>query len=298
MNKSITGVIKAGAIKLNIYDKIIFLKKEYEIKKRLKLKKKLFFDVHLVDHCNLNCICCNNFAPLADDKYYLDIESFKKDMSRIFEITDGGKKFEGLNLLGGEPLLHPGISEFITAAREIFRHARIVIVTNGVLLTKQKEEFFNTVKNNNAEIQITKYPVNLDFAQIEKILNNNGIKHGYSGNSDKPYEMFSMPFDIAGTQNINNSFRLCVTANACTHFREGKIYPCAISALSFYFNKQFNTNLSLSKDDFIDIYKVKTVDEILEFLTKPKPFCKYCNIEAIRYGIKWTVSGKDISEWT
>jgi hypothetical protein len=68
-----------------------------------KRKTLLRFDVHLAEHCNLRCIGCEHFSPLAKEEF-LDIDSFKKDCIRLSELTN--KDLEEMFLLGGEPLLN------------------------------------------------------------------------------------------------------------------------------------------------------------------------------------------------
>lgn len=45
-----------------------------------------------------------------------------------------------------------------------------------------------------------------------------------------------------------------------------------------HFNKFFDKNIPLVDKDGIDIYKAKSMKEILEFLSKPIPFCGYCKV--------------------
>ena len=49
-----------------------------------------FIDIHLVEHCNLNCFCCNHFSQLADEEY-TDLASFEKDMKQLALICGGGE---------------------------------------------------------------------------------------------------------------------------------------------------------------------------------------------------------------
>ena len=52
-----------------------------------------------------------------------------------------------------------------------------------------------------------------------------------------------------------------------------------------------------AKYDYIDIYKAKDKKEILEFLSKPVPFCRYCNVDNRKYSFDFEKSNKDINEW-
>ena len=46
-------------------------------------------EIHLAEHCNLNCFCCNHFSQLADEEY-TDLASFEKDMKQLALICGGG----------------------------------------------------------------------------------------------------------------------------------------------------------------------------------------------------------------
>jgi hypothetical protein len=53
----------------------------------------------------------------------------------------------------------------------------------------------------------------------------------------------------------------------------------------------------LSERDGIDIYKAQDYDEVLAFLAKPIPFCKFCAVDKRRYNLEWGLSKKDMCEW-
>ena len=56
----------------------------------LKLKPRnaenFIAEINLTDHCNLNCQCCDHFSPLADE-FYLDLETFEKDVKQFAKLT-------------------------------------------------------------------------------------------------------------------------------------------------------------------------------------------------------------------
>lgn len=62
-----------------------------------------------MEHCNLKCAGCTHFSSIAKEEY-LDIGEFQKDITRISELTNSRARF--INLLGGEPLLHPQVEAF------------------------------------------------------------------------------------------------------------------------------------------------------------------------------------------
>ena len=109
--------------------------------------------------------------------------------------------------------------------------------------------------------------------------------------------MHKIPLNLNGTEDIRTSFELCYKSNYCIMLDEGKIYTCSTIPYIKHFNKYFGTNLEVSENDYIDIYSVENVEEIFDFLCKPMPFCRYCNVKGLVYNIKWGKSKKEISEW-
>lgn len=71
---------------------------------KLTPRTELRFEVHLAEHCNLNCKGCDNFSPLAREEY-LDIEEYESDCKRLSVLFDG--KVERLQLLGENPYCIP-----------------------------------------------------------------------------------------------------------------------------------------------------------------------------------------------
>ncbi|MDR0683076.1 MAG: radical SAM protein [Dysgonamonadaceae bacterium] len=268
---------------------------KYQQKRRLKKRKTLSLAIHLVDHCNLNCKGCDNFSCIADEKYH-SVRSLENDFRRIFELAGG--KIDGINLLGGEPLLHPELIKIINIAGKYFSRTNLGLVTNGVLLLKQEDIFWETCKNNNVKVIITKYPINLPFVKIEETAKKHGTLLQYFGDTGTMLkQMYKWPLNLQGTEDKQKSFELCFKSNTCMALDDGKIYTCATIPYIKYFNKYFETNLEVSEKDYIDIYSVKNIEEIFEFLRKPMPFCRYCNIKGVVHDIKWETSKKEISEW-
>ncbi len=271
---------------------------KFEIKKNKKEQKPdlSFFAVHLVEHCNLNCKGCDHCVPLAKTGF-TDINIFEKDIKRMSELFN---RVKVIGLMGGEPLLHRGLSEFLRITRSIFTESHIVIFTNGILLEKQSQEFWETCKENKIIINLTKYPIDLDFKKIEELAKEKGVKIDFSSGTNAVMATFhKQVFDIEGKQNIEYSFSNCKNRlQGCYFLREGNFYPCTVAPNSKNFSEYFNINMEITEKDSIDIYKAKSGKEILDFISKPIPFCKYCDIDKRTINNPWELSKKDISEWT
>ena len=52
----------------------------------------------------------------------------------------------------------------------------------------------------------------------------------------------------------------------------------------------------MSKNDVLDIHKINSIDEIIEFYNKPKEMCAHCNY-FLTEGKKWRLSKREVDEW-
>jgi MoaA/NifB/PqqE/SkfB family radical SAM enzyme len=259
---------------------------------RLKPRKLLRFELNIVDHCNLNCAWCDHFSPLAKESY-IKVDELEKDFARLSGLTKG--KIEMLHLVGGEPLLHPEINRIIEISRKYFPLGGIKIITNGILLLTMDERFWKTCQTNKVVIAITKYPIKLDMNRIIELIRRYSVL--FECYSIGKRKMRKRLLDLSGAQNAYENFKMCHMSNSCIHLRNGKLYTCAIAPCIKFFNSYFGKQLKIDEKDYIDIYKVNNIEEIFNFLAKPIPFCKYCNLKAIECGLDWKVSEKDINEW-
>ena len=83
----------------------------------------------------------------------------------------------------------------------------------------------------------------------------------------------------------------------CVTLRDGKIYPCSFIPYTGYFNYYFAENYRETDEDSINIHKTKNMEDILNFMCKAVPFCRYCNVQKIVYTNKWEISKREMSEW-
>ena len=251
-----------------------------------------YMEIHVTNHCNLNCACCCHFAPLAET-YFMPIDIFKKDIERMSYLSKG--KILRLRLMGGEPLLHPSINEFMEISRYNFPNSDIAIHSNGILLSQMSDDFWVKCCTNNIGIILSYYPIDIDYTLLCKKarLHNVVLKIEIDTNV-KLFRNFKM--DLKGLQNPKMSWYHCHHGNSSVNLFEGKLYTCDILAHSKHLSKYFNLALEYTKQDCIDIYEEKNMKDILCKLNKPHPFCKYCCPNDSKI-IEWKVSKKELQEW-
>ena len=266
-------------------------------KKNMQQKKMIpILHLHLADHCNLDCRGCDNFSPLAPE-VFADIDVFEKDCAKMAELSQG--KIEEIQLLGGEPLLHSKINTFMEIVRRHFPTNKISIVSNGILLQTKKDDFWEACRNYKIEIIVTKYPIQLDFDKIKQKAQAQHVTFSFYGNTETVEKtMECLPLDLEGKQDPKDSFLRCARANRCVSLDNGKIYTCSLIPYVKYFNDEFGQSLAVTSNDFLDLHQAKNLEEILKFVCKPMPFCRFCNIKGTIWDIGYGISKKEISEWT
>lgn len=262
---------------------------------RLKPLKSLKFEVHITDHCNLNCRGCYHFSPLSEESF-LATEEFERDLKRLLMLC--GDQVSRITLLGGEPLLHPQVVDFFNIARKYFPKCGIEVLTNGVLLKDMDDAFWNACVEKHITVSCTKYPVKVDYELLEKIADKYSLQIFYHNDIGAGEKMLiKYPFDIHGEQPIEWNYAHCTRSNRCITLKHGRLFTCPMAAHAHLAKDFFNLDIELSDADSIDIYKAKNFEEIAEFLVTPIPFCRYCNLKVKPEQQKWGVSAKKIEEW-
>lgn len=263
----------------------------------LKRKHKItYLEIHIADHCNLNCAGCSHFSPLAKHEL-VSVEEFRRDFERLGEILK--HSCNEIHLLGGEPLLHPDIITLMKIARKNFTHGRILIVTNGILLAQKEENFWQECNNNNIIISITHYPIKLEEEKIRSLAKKFDVKFEWYASNDSKSFFSKMPIDLSGKGSIARNFAACHIANLCVQLSHGRLYCCPFIPYVHFFSEYFSQDIDITEEDSIDIYQEGlNEDAILQRLSKPFSACRYCKISKMTWGLQWKISEKKISEWT
>lgn len=254
----------------------------------------LQFEVHLAEHCNLNCKNCNHYAPIAKEEF-LDVEEYERDCSRLSELF--GSEASQIRLMGGEPRLHPEICDIMEITRKKFKYGNIMLVTNGILLEKQEGRFWDVCRDVGADIGVTEYPIHLDYDKLKELTKQNGVNYHLFGNGYRE-KMWRFPIDIRGMARPEKNFYHCFAANNCVTLKHGKLYTCMISAHAHHLADFFHLDISLSERNGIDIYKAESAEEIQTKLVRPIPFCRYCDFGCRDdYMDDYQASIRDRYEW-
>ena len=262
------------------------------LRRTFTMKRPALFhlDVHVTDHCNLNCKGCEHYSSISDP-VFAELPQTVRELERLAELFDN---IEQIYVLGGEPLLHPRVAAFVHETRRIFPRTRLYVMTNGVLVTRMPDSFWRTMHAENATLLCDSYPINIDHKKIDAL----GHRHGVNIEWMKPAEQFfKIPLDVSASCDPAKSFDRCRGLSNCAIVRDGRLYPCAHAAYAHIPAKKFGLeNIEPGEDDSIDIFGDVTGDQVIDFLTTPVPWCAHCDFDSFeRY--EWSRGQGEADEW-
>ena len=264
--------------KKSLLDKI---RQFIKIKSRRPVLK--YLETHLVDHCNLKCKACTHFCPVLDE-FFVSTKDFEKSLLQISKKIS----FKNIRLLGGEPLLHPEVSELISISRRIFPKSKISIVTNAILLKDMQEKFWQSCRLNDVSIDLSLYPpFENEFEEFKDLINSNGVKVGHIHECTKMY----VSHNPKGNSDVKIAHKNCVLKNYKI-LKGTKIYPCPNSAYINQYNLKYG--LKLIKDEGIDI-ATNCAKKIIQKTNMPINCCRFCSYVARAF--EWEYSSQNKDEW-
>lgn len=92
------------------------------------------FELHVTHACNLACESCQHYTN-QHHKGMVSLDQAESWM-RHWSGRLLPKNFE---LLGGEPAIHPQLSDFVRLARRYFPHSQVRVLSNGFLLNRHPD---------------------------------------------------------------------------------------------------------------------------------------------------------------
>ena len=244
----------------------------YEIRPGKIFARRLEYSV--ADHCNMRCRSCSHMSPFIARRFPAP-ESFKADIDRLGEVY----RAKRLQLLGGEPLLNPNLVEFLKIARHSEITSQVALTTNGVLLPRMKDDFWESVD----AVTITVYPsVNvpdetLEYAQAKAAETGTALNIRRRHNFRRT--MLTEPNDSRTKTSL--IFKTCKSAHKynCHLLYEGRLFRCAVPPFLPEYLSALKQNGYNPSTDALYIHETRDLfNDLKSFLLDPRPLsaCRYC----------------------
>jgi len=188
-------------------------------------------ELHLAHSCNLTCESCSHYSNQGH-KGLVSLDEADHWMSlwndRISPKT--------LSLLGGEPTIHPDLSEFIKLARRKWPSTALRLVTNGFFLHRHPELPQVLSDDPKAQLFLSIHHAAPDYQErLEPILklltgwiDQYGIDVAYYDshtNWTRRYHGFGSSMEPFADDQPRRSWENC-RARFCPQLFEGKIWKC------------------------------------------------------------------------
>lgn len=270
------------------------------------LNKKIRIEYHVIDKCNLNCKSCSHFSNLVDSEIPKPMLKIKQDLKKIWQLTNEGSPdcIEKVSILGGEPLLYPNLITALDWIKTLFPYdydeGPLHLITNGILIPKQNEEFFECLRRNKVRVCVSIYDLKqAKYDEIFQILDNEKIDWYW-------YAAYTYDDRKFSTKWLHNYFddkykeyaKDCHWRQTCTQIVDNKMYLCALIAYFKIFDDKFKGehDITVTEEDYIDLAKINTFEELIEARQMIPRFCGYCR-GSHAISEPWEVSKKVISEY-
>ncbi|WP_272023597.1 glycosyltransferase [Olleya namhaensis] len=201
-------------------------------------------EIDITYECNLKCINCNRSstqAPVKEGMTLLQIQEFVDDSIHL------NKKWELINLLGGEPTIHIDFIEIVNTI--LYKY--IIPYSPDTILQVTSNGFGDLVKS-----------------KLEQLPNHKNVIIDYASFKDERVVPYFSPFNDAPIDNeslSNQEFsKGCWVTSYCgIGLNQLGYYPCGVAG---GIDRVFKKNLG--------VQKLEDVDESISKLLNE--FCKYC----------------------
>ncbi len=248
----------------------------------------LYVEIQLCDRCNLDCAYCSHLSPVSKP-VTISLETLEAECHRLARVG-----VDEVNLMGGEPLLHPQVCDAIKLTRSILPNIKLIVSTNGLLLPRMSKDFWQCCRKNKVVLRITPYPKakngTWNYFKYVWLIRKNRVRMESTGwRFGFRHQLLSEKAEYDATSN----YLRCQLH--CTQVRDATLWPCAYVAYAFNLNNKFGTNFKTAAGDSLPLDGITATDLRL-WLLRTKPFCAHCGIKDAQR-ITWRRSQYTRDEW-
>jgi organic radical activating enzyme len=227
-------------------------------------------ELSITEHCNFTCRACCHLSPVIP-KEALPPEDIAKDLSLLAQYY----RVEHVRLVGGEPFLHPQLTDVIAAVRSSGITSRIRVITNGSLPQRMTPKIWTMID----EIHISIYPGKEPSAATLQLFRQLADEHG-TDLVIKHFNWFRESYSELGIDDdtlVRRIYQTCQIAHIwrCHTVRHGYFYRCPQSV---FIPRIISGGESHLEDRLAITGSPDFGERLLAFLERPEPLaaCRHC----------------------
>lgn len=242
-------------------------------------------EIEIVKHCNLNCCYCDHFSPWREGVVSVEL------LENWFAYWSKKVFFPTIQLMGGEPLLHPDLLSILSCTRKYWKTSDIILVTNGLLLPDMPNVFFHLLENIECQIIVshhydTTYYHHL-IKDIQSKLSHYSIPYKIRESYKRWFKMYEISSDkkpiVNSIPNPDLPFipKKCLSSR-CSMLDETGLFYCTNVCIG---NDLIHKKIIKPIERFLT-YQPLTLDDtpekILKHLSAASiPQCCYCSMQPV-----------------
>jgi hypothetical protein len=234
--------------------------------------------------CSLNCKYCLNYEPYIENKKNMDLASLKKDIDLFFSCHD---KVEHFSLTGGEPFLHPGLTELMLYINDNYRERMEIFgtATNGTIVPS--DELCKVIKDCGIQLICDDYTKTAPSSkqsrdELTRKCKAFGIDY-IDGQNPRFFITFPPREEIAGydQSRMIDRFHQCKDCYSGFGLKDGRLYSCCYSMFA-----ETAKLVDAVESDYYELSRFTPTSqarkELMEFRAGYSEngfahFCNYCN---------------------
>lgn len=205
--------------------------------------------------CTLKCQHCCEHVPYLNGKGFTSVEQIVADVKKL---ADSSHFLNFVELIGGEPLLHPKIEELLEELLKIENIGYIKSFTNGTVVPS--DELCRIMKNSRFMLQVSNYEQSTTGKLLENIfktrakLAEEGINYVHTPDFEW-LDFTSFEHHEASQEYLEEAFDNCFLKN-CHRVYQGILYRCPHQYAGHH-----TGDLEVPGDEMVEIHTMGT-DEL------------------------------------
>ncbi len=243
----------------------------------------------VAEHCNLHCAHCVAAAPLVVNKQCASPDEFDATLNQLHVLCGDEHAPLFVHLFGGEPTLHPQLSNVVAAVRKHFPTIAMRLDTNGTLLQKLSNDTLTALQMNKCDVAISVYSAATVFTRIKysftpKALTNTWCDH-------KPTTVCVTCDDVDGHLTVSNHSTML--------FPNGDLLFCSYMYAPYTMQKhKLISDILVDGYDYVNVHHLLSFADVESFFSKMHaPFCSHCRLREAPYE-QWHQSLTcSVSDW-
>lgn len=228
----------------------------------------------ITDKCSLKCINCDGYVAYHNDPRSDSAEDIQYSYERIMAVC---KRINAVDIMGGEPLVHPDIAKIVRGFVEDERCGKVTVISNGTIIPSR--ELLEVLMNPKCVFRISDYgKISTKKDELIKLLKTRNIRYEVTN-----YQYWDriplIQLTNESEEKLDKKFATCTT-NVC-YVKHGQMFCCTFAAgLSSLLSEEI-PNFNQNYIELINDTKKNVEENTKKFIQRIRnrkhiDACKYC----------------------